>query len=64
MTDEHQGASSRTAKVISAPPEALYAAFLDPAALAAWLPAAGMTGEIHAFDMDRLMPSAIQRIRR
>ncbi|MGZ3284496.1 MAG: SRPBCC domain-containing protein, partial [Xanthobacteraceae bacterium] len=28
----------------------LYAAFMDPAALVAWLPPAEMTGEIHEFD--------------
>jgi len=43
-------ASSRASRVISATPEALYAAFMDPAALVEWLPPAQMTGEIHAFD--------------
>lgn len=41
---------TRTSRVIRARPEALYAAFLDPSALADWLPPAGMTGRIHAFD--------------
>jgi uncharacterized protein YndB with AHSA1/START domain len=50
MTGEHTGASTRTSRVIGARPEALYAAFLDPAALVAWLPPAGMTGRMHAFD--------------
>jgi glutamate racemase len=43
-------ASTRTSRVIKAPREALYQAFLDPAALAAWLPPGEMTGKIHSFD--------------
>lgn len=50
MTEEHAGAWTRASRVIRAPPEELYAAFLDPAALVDWLPPAGMTGEIHEFD--------------
>jgi uncharacterized protein YndB with AHSA1/START domain len=50
MTEEHAGASTRTSRVIKAQPKELYDAFLDPAALTAWLPPADMTGEIHAFD--------------
>jgi uncharacterized protein YndB with AHSA1/START domain len=50
MTQEHPGASTRTSRVIRARPEALYQAFVDPAALVAWLPPAEMTGEIHEFD--------------
>jgi uncharacterized protein YndB with AHSA1/START domain len=50
MTQEHPGASTRTSKVIRAGPEALYAAFVDPAALVDWLPPAEMTGAIHEFD--------------
>jgi uncharacterized protein YndB with AHSA1/START domain len=42
--------SSRTSRIIRARPAALYAAFLDPDALVAWLPPAGMTGRIHEFD--------------
>lgn len=37
-------------RVIAAPAEALYAAFLDPVALVEWLPPGGMTGRIFAFD--------------
>jgi uncharacterized protein YndB with AHSA1/START domain len=46
------GATSltRTSRIIKAPPEALYQAFMDPAALVDWLPPAEMTGRIHAFD--------------
>ncbi len=44
------GASTRTARVIDAPPQALYDAFMDPAKLADWLPPGDMTGIVHAFD--------------
>ncbi len=50
MTKEQAGAASRASRVIKAPPEALYEAFIDPAALVAWLPPAEMTGEFHEFD--------------
>ena len=42
--------STRTSRLIDAPPDALYAAFMDPAVLVTWLPPAEMTGQIHAFD--------------
>ena len=44
------GRQTRTSRVIRARPQALYAAFVDPAALLDWLPPAQMTGEIHEFD--------------
>ena len=51
MTGEDpSAASTRTSRVIRASPEALYEAFMDPAALVEWLPPAEMTGKIHAFD--------------
>jgi uncharacterized protein YndB with AHSA1/START domain len=50
MTQEHAGAWTRTSRIIRARPEQLYQAFIDPAALVAWLPSAEMTGKIHAFD--------------
>ncbi len=50
MTDAHGTASTRNSKFIKAPPEALYRAFTDPAALAAWLAPGDMTGEVHRFD--------------
>ncbi len=37
-------------RVIAAPAAKLYAALVDPNALAAWLPPEGMTGEIRAFE--------------
>jgi uncharacterized protein YndB with AHSA1/START domain len=50
MTQEHAGAWTRTSRIIRAGPQELYDAFIDPAALVAWLPPAEMTGKIHAFD--------------
>jgi uncharacterized protein YndB with AHSA1/START domain len=50
MAEKHAGASTRTSRVIKASPEELYAAFMDPATLVAWLPPAEMTGKIHGFD--------------
>lgn len=50
MTEGHSGAWTRTSRIIRARPEELYAAFMDPTALVAWLPPAGMTGRIHEFD--------------
>jgi uncharacterized protein YndB with AHSA1/START domain len=43
-------ASTVVSRVINAPPEAVYRAFLDPDALAAWLPPGDMRGVVHAFD--------------
>lgn len=45
-----RGATTRIARIIAAAPEAIYAAFMDPVALAAWLPPGEMTGKIHSFD--------------
>ena len=50
MTAAPEGTWSRTSRIIAAPPERLYDAFLDPDALAVWLPPSEMTGKIHAFD--------------
>lgn len=41
---------SRISRVIAAPREAIYQAFIDPDALVAWLPPAAMTGVIHEFE--------------
>ena len=49
MTEKHAGAWARTSRIIKAPPEKLYEAFMDPAVLIAWLPPAEMTGKIHEF---------------
>src|SRR3954451_22762016 len=48
MTEAH--ASTRISRIIKARPEALYAAFMDPDALVAWLPPGEMTGKLHTFD--------------
>jgi uncharacterized protein YndB with AHSA1/START domain len=37
-------------RVIAAPSERVYAAFVDPDALAAWLPPTGMSGTVERFD--------------
>ena len=37
-------------RLIPAPPDQVYAAFLDPSVLVQWLPPGDMTGKIHAFD--------------
>ena len=50
MTDTNSVSSTRTARVINASPEALYKAFIDPAALEIWLAPEGMIGKIHEFD--------------
>ncbi len=50
MTEGHAGAWTRTSRIIKARPEELYEAFIDPAALIAWLPPAEMTGAIHEFE--------------
>ena len=40
-------------RVIAASPERVYAAFIDPEALAAWLPPDGMTATFERFDLRR-----------
>ena len=45
-----QRASTTTARIIKASPQALYEAFMDPAILVKWLPPGEMTGKLHAFD--------------
>jgi uncharacterized protein YndB with AHSA1/START domain len=37
-------------RIIKASPQAIYDAFVDPAALTAWLPPAGMTAEFQRFE--------------
>lgn len=44
------GKIDRESRLISAPPRAIYGAFVNPAALAQWLPPKGMTAEIFAFE--------------
>jgi uncharacterized protein YndB with AHSA1/START domain len=40
----------RLHRVLKAPPQRIYQAFLDPAAMAKWLPPHGFTGTVHAMD--------------
>ncbi len=40
----------RLHRVLRAPPERVYRAFLDPDALAKWLPPHGFTCKVHSFD--------------
>ena len=37
-------------RVLQAPPERVYKAFLDPGAMVKWLPPNGFTGEVHHLD--------------
>src|ERR687883_295570 len=37
-------------RVLRAPPERIYRAFLDPAAMVKWLPPHGFTGKVHQVD--------------
>ena len=46
-----QRGSTRNTALIHASPEAVYRAFTDPDALAAWLVPGGMTGQVHHFDL-------------
>ena len=43
-------ANTRNSKLITASPEVLYRAFIDPAALESWLSPGKMIGKIHEFD--------------
>jgi uncharacterized protein YndB with AHSA1/START domain len=43
-------ANTRNSRFVKAPPEALYRAFTDPAALAVWQAPGDMTGKVHSFD--------------
>jgi uncharacterized protein YndB with AHSA1/START domain len=40
----------RLHRVLRAPPERIYRAFLDPDAMAKWLPPHGFTGKVHHMD--------------
>ena len=42
--------TDRASRLIAAPPERVYAAFVDPDALVAWLPPKGMTARFERFD--------------
>ena len=40
----------RLHRVLSAPPERVYRAFIDPDAMVKWLPPNGFTGKVHSMD--------------
>ena len=40
----------RLHRVLKAPPQRIYQAFLDPAAMTKWLPPHGFTGQVHSMD--------------
>lgn len=44
------GNTVRLHRVLRAPPERVYRAFLDPDAMVKWLPPHGFTGKIHSID--------------
>ena len=44
------GNTVRLHRVLRAPPERVYRAFLDPDAMAKWLPPNGFTGKVHHMD--------------
>ena len=44
------GHTVRFHRVLRAPPERVYRAFLDPKAMVKWLPPHGFTGEVHELD--------------
>jgi uncharacterized protein YndB with AHSA1/START domain len=48
--DTGEGPSTTVSRVIDAPRAAVYRAFLDPDAVATWLPPDGMTGHVHRFE--------------
>jgi uncharacterized protein YndB with AHSA1/START domain len=45
-----RGRSTRVSQIIHAPREAVFRAFLEPDALAAWLPPEGMRGDVHTLE--------------
>jgi uncharacterized protein YndB with AHSA1/START domain len=51
MTNPGTSARTRNSKIIKASPEALYRAFTDPTALAAWQAPGSMTAKVHEFDL-------------
>jgi len=50
MGDMNDPTSTMVSRVIEAPREAVYRAYLDPDALVAWLPPGSMRGVVHAFE--------------
>jgi uncharacterized protein YndB with AHSA1/START domain len=50
MMDARSDASTRVSRIIKAPCETIYDAFINPKSLVVWLPPAEMTGKIYEFD--------------
>jgi uncharacterized protein YndB with AHSA1/START domain len=50
MTENTAERTVRIHRVLRCPPDKLYRAFLEPAALAKWLPPYGFTCQVHALD--------------
>lgn len=50
MTPAETGNTVRLHRVLRAPPERVYRAFLDPQAMAKWCPPHGFTGTVHSMD--------------
>jgi uncharacterized protein YndB with AHSA1/START domain len=44
------GRSTQVSQIIKAPREAVYRAFLEPDAVASWLPPDNMKGQVHTYD--------------
>jgi uncharacterized protein YndB with AHSA1/START domain len=51
MTTASASNTIRLHRVLSAPPERVYRAFVDPEAKAKWLPPNGFTAKVHAMDV-------------
>ncbi len=51
MEKQTHAQTTQNSKVIKASQEALYKAFTDPEAIAAWLAPGDMTGKVHAFNL-------------
>ncbi|MBB3275246.1 uncharacterized protein YndB with AHSA1/START domain [Pseudoxanthomonas sp. OG2] len=50
MTMSNETGTVRLHRVLRAPPERVYRAFLDPEAMVKWLPPHGFTGKVHHID--------------
>ncbi len=50
MTDQASPGTVQLHRILAAPPERVYRAFLDPDALARWLPPHGFIAKMHAFE--------------
>ncbi|WP_072391363.1 SRPBCC domain-containing protein [Hyphomicrobium sp. CS1GBMeth3] len=50
MTEIRQGRTDSASRVLAASPDTIYQALVDPAAVAAWRPPAGMSARIDVFE--------------